>query len=126
MYLIDTNIFLEILLAQAKKVPCKQFLDAHRDSLSISDFSLHSIGVIAFRNNQEDVFEQFLQDILPQADIVTLSRAGYKKLARVKQQFGLDFDDAYQYQVAQEHALEIVTLDSDFKHVQHAIHVLFL
>lgn len=126
MYLVDTNIFLEILLAQAKKDRCKHFLDAHTDTLCISDFSLHSVGVIAFRGDQEDIFEQFLQDILPHIDVVALSRAGYLKLADVKQQFRLDFDDAYQYQVAQEYALEIVTLDSDFKRVQKVIPVNFL
>jgi predicted nucleic acid-binding protein len=126
MYLVDTNIFLEILLAQGKKDLCKNFLDAHGGVLSVSDFSLHSIGVIAFRGNQEDSFDRFLQDMLPHVDIVTLSRAGYRKLAYVKQHFRLDFDDAYQYQVAQEHALGIVTLDSDFKNVRHTIQVLFL
>jgi hypothetical protein len=49
MYLIDTNIFLEILLDQTKKAACKTFLDKHSGQLALSDFSLHSIGVIAFR-----------------------------------------------------------------------------
>ncbi|GAK48839.1 hypothetical protein U14_00050 [Candidatus Moduliflexus flocculans] len=31
MYLIDTNIFLEILLEQAKKDVCKAFLTQHAD-----------------------------------------------------------------------------------------------
>ncbi len=129
MYLVDTNIFLEILLAQIKKDACKHFLDTHSGSLSLSDFSLHSIGVIAFRKGQEDIFENFLQDTLPHVDIVTLSRTGYAQLAHVKHlkhHFRLDFDDAYQYQVAKEHALEIVTLDSDFKRVQHLLSILFL
>jgi predicted nucleic acid-binding protein len=82
--------------------------------------------VIAFRKKQESIFEQFLQDILPHVDIHTLSRTGYQQLAHVTHQFHLDFDDAYQYQVAKEHALEIVTLDSDFTRVQQVISVHFL
>jgi len=45
-YLLDTNIFLEILLGQDKKEVCKKFLETHIGEIFISDFSLHSIGVI--------------------------------------------------------------------------------
>ena len=48
MYLIDTNVFLEVLLAQEKKQICKDFLKVNIEKLNISDFSLHSIGVILF------------------------------------------------------------------------------
>jgi predicted nucleic acid-binding protein len=50
MYFIDTNVFLEILLAQDKKDICKDFLNSNVENLSISDFSLHSIGVILSKN----------------------------------------------------------------------------
>lgn len=43
MFLIDTNIFLEILLAQNKKEICKDFLNFNIGKLYITDFSLHSI-----------------------------------------------------------------------------------
>lgn len=33
MYLVDTNIFLEILLKQAKSQECKDFLDKNVDIL---------------------------------------------------------------------------------------------
>jgi predicted nucleic acid-binding protein len=56
MYLIDTNIFLEILLSQKQKDICKEFLVSNTEHIYISDFSLHSIGVILFRNNKETVF----------------------------------------------------------------------
>jgi len=49
MFLIDTNIFLEILLEQEKKEDCKKFLNDHIGNLHITDFSLHSIGVILFK-----------------------------------------------------------------------------
>jgi len=49
MYLIDTNIFLEILLKQDKSEACKTFLDKNTDAINISDFTFHSIGVILFR-----------------------------------------------------------------------------
>ena len=45
-YLLDTNIFLEILLNQDKKEKAKMFIFDNIERLFISDFSLHSIGVI--------------------------------------------------------------------------------
>ena len=61
MYLVDTNIFLEILLAQHRKEDCKRFLDTHIEEIAISDFSLHSIGVILFRNHEGGTFLKFVQ-----------------------------------------------------------------
>jgi len=46
MFLADTNIFLEILLRQEKIKKCRKFLDENFGSLHISDFSLHSVGII--------------------------------------------------------------------------------
>jgi predicted nucleic acid-binding protein len=41
MYLVDTNIFLEILLAQDRNVDCKEFLQTHSAEIALSDFTLH-------------------------------------------------------------------------------------
>ena len=49
MYLIDTNIFLEILLKQDKSDLCKAILNKNIAELNISDFTLHSIGIILFK-----------------------------------------------------------------------------
>ena len=99
MYLIDTNIFLEILLKQEKSKDCKSFLDKNIGKLSISDFSLHSIGVILFRNNNENIFTKFISDILPKLNLLTLPKTGYKELVNIKKKNKLDFDDSYQYSI---------------------------
>ncbi len=45
-YLVDTNIFLELMLEQKEKNTVKQLLNQLDESkLFISDFSFHSIGV---------------------------------------------------------------------------------
>jgi uncharacterized protein len=126
MYLIDTNIFLEILLSQEQSKKCKKELSEKIDTLHISDFSLHSIGVILFRYNNELIFNKFIADVLPIVDILTLSKKGYEKIAEVKQNFGLDFDDAYQYMIASENGLTIVTMDKDFKSIANHINIKFL
>lgn len=63
MYLVDTNIFLEIFLGQDKKDECKAFLKENIGKFSISDFSLHSIGIILFRNDMNSSFTDFIRDI---------------------------------------------------------------
>ena len=49
MYLIDTNIFLEVLLSQERMDICKKILDSNIGNKYLSDFSLHSIGAILFK-----------------------------------------------------------------------------
>lgn len=126
MYLIDTNIFLEVLLNQEKEETCKDFLDANIGNLSISDFSLHSIGVILFKNNKEIIFQEFANDVIPKIEITTLQEEAYKDLADVKSKSGLDFDDAYQFALAKERDLKIVTMDKDFQKVKDKINIMFL
>jgi len=125
MYLIDTNVFLEVLLTQEKRENCKKFLDDNIGNLHISDFSLHSIGVILFRNKKEDVFQKFVSDIFPNVEIVALSKWSYDSLVEIKKKSGLDFDDAYQYKIAKEHDLKVVTMDTDFEDITD-IDVIFL
>ena len=126
MYLIDTNVFLEILLAQEKSVVCKRFLDANISNSFITDFSLHSIGVILFRNAKESVFQKFVDDVISNIEVVRLQKELYGELTRIRKILGLDFDDAYQYKVAIEHGLEIATMDKDFDKVKKKVKVRFL
>ena len=44
----------------------------------------------------------------------------------IKDKWGLDFDDAYQFAVARKFGLRIITQDADFKRVQADIKVLFV
>jgi hypothetical protein len=64
-YLLDTNIWLERLLAQAQAQTVGQLLDTiPTTQLRMSDFSLHSIGVILGRLGANAIFSQFVQDVL--------------------------------------------------------------
>jgi uncharacterized protein len=126
MYLIDTNVFLEVLLTQERREICKRFLDENGGNLFISDFSLHSIGVILFRNKREDIFQKFVHDAIPNVEIITLSKESYEDLAEIRRKKGLDFDDAYQYKIAKENDLEIATMDKDFERVKSEVNITFL
>ena len=92
MYLVDTNIFLEILLQQDKSEKCKTFLNDNLGLLNISDFSLHSIGVILFRQNQESAFQRFIADTLPNINLINLPKPLYDELIITRQSQNLDFD----------------------------------
>ncbi len=118
MYLLDTNIFLEILLNQEKSTTCKNFLLSANGKIYISDFSLHSIGVILFRYKRVDAFISFIEDVLSQVHILNLPSSEYLMLTSSADSLNLDFDDLYQYQIAKYFNLNIVTMDQDFKKVK--------
>ena len=114
MFLVDTNIFLEILLRQEKISDCRKFLEEHNDKIYISDFTLHSIGVILYRYNKKEIFNDFLQDVLPSVKLLSLPSEAYKIFYETTDNMNLDFDEFYQYRLAKYFGLEIITLDSDF------------
>lgn len=117
MFLIDTNIFLEILLDQDKKEICKDFLKNHIENLHLSDFSLHSIGVILLREKQAPTFQIFLNQFLSDITLLALPKYHYDQIPINSQKFLLDFDDAYQYTLAKFYGFSIVTLDKHFKKI---------
>lgn len=86
IYLIDTNIFLEILLRQSKKEICKTFLQQNVGKFYISDFSFHSIGVILLRYGKSNVFAEFVRDVLPAAEIISLPTSLYSNLIDINQE----------------------------------------
>jgi predicted nucleic acid-binding protein len=125
-YLVDTNIFLEILLGQAGRKKCEAFLLGEKGAAWISDFTLHSIGVLLFRQKRPEIFDRFAKDTLPQFTILSLSDTGYLQLAGANVQHNLDFDDAYQFSVARENKLAIATQDKDFQRVRNVVSIRLL
>lgn len=117
MYLLDTNVWLERLLSQEHAEDVIQFLA--RTPLSdvrLTDFALHSIGLILTRQRRPRAFVEFVQDILVEGEAELVRLRADQLLAVIKAQAdsGLDFDDAYQYVAAEAHGLTLVSLDGDF------------
>ena len=117
MYLIDTNIFLEILLNDSNRNKCEKFLNDNISLLFISDFSLHSIGIILFKKNKPGLYQKFIQDIISHITIVTLDLSNFECLWNGRITYNFDFDDAFQYCVAKHQGLTLITQDEDFKNV---------
>ncbi|HAG09464.1 MAG TPA: VapC toxin family PIN domain ribonuclease, partial [Desulfotomaculum sp.] len=89
MFLVDTNVFLEILLRQDGKESCKKFLDNNIGNLNITDFSLHSIGVILFKYGKEDIFQKFIEDALPTTRLLSLPMELYREVVTVRKSLNL-------------------------------------
>ncbi len=89
MFLVDTNIFLEILLKQDKKEDCKKFLNNNIEDLHVTDFSLHSIGVILFRYDKEDIFQKFVEDFMLDTELLSLPMELYNEVVTVRKSLKL-------------------------------------
>lgn len=117
MFLVDTNIWLELLLKQEKANEVDVFLsNSNPTDLYISDFTIFSIGIILTKFNEIEVLRDFLQKVVIYSGIVKVGLDENEILkATTDDEFKvLDFDDAYQYFTAQKYELKIVSFDKDF------------
>ncbi|MDQ3255576.1 MAG: type II toxin-antitoxin system VapC family toxin [Acidobacteriota bacterium] len=117
MYPVDTNIWLERLLAQAKSDEVRDFL--HRvpaSELFITDFAFHSICVVLTRLRKEAALLKFVEDVFIDGAVtlVFVPPEETGSLIDAMSKFNLDFDDAYQYVAAEKQGLVIVSFDADF------------
>lgn len=117
MYLVDTNIWLELLLEQDRWQEVKSFFEkVNPDDIHITEFAVYSIGIILSRYEKIDVFRDFITDLVhdSQVNIIRLQGEDYFKIIEAMEEYSLDFDDAYQYAAARKMNLEIVSFDTDF------------
>lgn len=116
-FLLDTNVWLELLLNQENADQVRQFLQAHDSwDFAMTEFSLYSIAVILTRLKKDQALLDFLADTLQDSDVhvIRLDTSGLRNALEIRGQFGLDFDDAYQYTAAERNGLILVSFDSDF------------
>ena len=117
MYLLDTNILLELLLNQKKADEVEQLLlETPPEMLCISEFSLDSIGVALVRRVMHDIFLKAVDDMFLMGGIrlLRLEPEDMQKVIQSSRRFKLDYDDAYQYVLAEKYNLILVSFDRDF------------
>jgi len=117
VYLVDTNIWLERLLEQARSAEVGNLLERiPGDKLYLTDFTLHSIGIILTRFDQSTTFNEFVEDVLidGSAHLIGLQPEDMSRVSEIAKTYKLDFDDAYQYVNADKLGLTLVSFDSDF------------
>ncbi len=117
MFLVDTNIWLELLLKQEKADEVRIFFEnVEANQLAITEFSLYSLGIILTNLKKDNIFKEFLEDTLENSGVakIRLETHHLKKILDVRKKYGLDFDDSYQYVSAEEYGYTIVSFDKDF------------
>lgn len=105
MYLVDTNIFLEVLLSGGRKEECKIFLSLLRNGEKIgviTDFSIHSILVIMEGFNRRRELKLFLTSLLDYKGLRIYNTTLMDELSAIdlSYELNLDMDDSIQYHVA--------------------------
>ena len=116
-YLLDSNVWLELLFEQEHAEDVRRFLETvPMAQIAISEFSVYSIGIALARNGLEKAFVQFVSDTLEGTalDRLRLDTKDLKGIMNVRKRFRLDFDDAYQYVAAEKYDLTLVSFDADF------------
>lgn len=118
--LIDTNIFLEVIYNQKRAVVAKALLASGNHQLFISDFALHSIGVSMVRHGRAARWPDFIGEMIlsGHVEVLPLPLDALADVVETAQRLNLDFDDAYQYVVAEYNDLTIVSFDHDFDHTK--------
>ena len=117
MFLLDTNIWLELMLNQERADEVRRFMQAVPFSeTAVTEFSIYSIGLTLSRLKSDALFIKFVSDIIEdtQTTRVRLDSDGLKRIVAARGAFRLDFDDAYQYVAAEKHDLTLVSFDTDF------------
>src|SRR3989337_1881187 len=105
MYLVDTNIFLEILLARPRKEECKNLLSQLRDGKKtalVTDFTVHSIIVTMDSLGKLAELRTFLTSLTAYKGLhIHHTRITAElKATETAIQNRLDMDDAIQYTIA--------------------------
>lgn len=122
MYLIDTNIFLEILLAQEKKDECIALLkEIENDHISaaVTKFSIHSIEVIMGNFRMTDELRIFLESLSELKSLHIYTTNISDEINAIDEtEMGLDFDDALQVSAARALNAEIISFDKHFNNLE--------
>lgn len=120
--LIDTNIFLEVFLNQARANDCSDFLGkVERGELRgfVTDFTIHGLAVLLERLGKRDFLSQVFTSLsaFKGLSLLQASLTEQSEIATLATQIGLDFDDAYQAYFARQMNMPVVSYDRHFDRV---------
>jgi predicted nucleic acid-binding protein len=124
MYLVDTNIFLEVLLSQKRKDECESFLTQVKNGKKIgivTDFTIHSIIVIMGSLNRLNELKTFLTSLTAYKGLKIYSATLTDEVnaAEIALNQQLDMDDSIQYSIAIALNVEaIISFDKHFDNLK--------
>jgi len=120
MLLIDTNVFLELILGQERADECERFLNkVSKGELEavISKFTVHAIEALLNDPNLILIFLRNIQNSLG-LNVYETSLEDEIATSMFMDKIKLDFDDALQYYIAKKLGAEaIVSYDKHFDRV---------
>lgn len=120
MFLIDTNIFLEVMLGRAKRKACIEFLNAVKtggEKAAVTDFTIYSIMIILDARGKLRELDRFLRSLSAYKGLTLYATSLEDKLEAVELAVSgeFDMDDAVQYASARSlGAKAIISLDRHF------------
>jgi len=120
MFLVDTNVFLEVLLSRPKKDECEKLLNHLKEGKKsgvITDFSIHSILVIMEGLGKRRELKIFLRSLLAYTglSVYTTTLMDELNAVEISYEANLDLDDALQYGAALTLKVDgIISFDKHF------------
>ena len=120
MYLIDTNIFLEVMLSGPKREACKHFLNllkTGKETGIVTESSIYSTMVIMAGFTKKKELKTFLSSLSAYKglSIYTATLSDKVKAVDVSLKNNLDIDDSIQYSAALTLDVQgIVSFDKHF------------
>ena len=117
MLLIDTNVFLELMLGQERADECEKFLNkVSKGEIEgvITKFTVHAVEALL---NHPDLILAFLRNVQNSLGLIVYETSLEDEMAvsMLMDKVKLDFDDALQYYVAKKLGVDaIVSYDKRF------------
>lgn len=96
---------------------CEAFLRLSRpeNTIAMTEFSLYAIGFILQQRGHLELWEPFIRECqISSFLLVTTTFGDEREIVCVMDRFGLDLDDAHQYEAAKRLGAELVSFDRDF------------
>jgi hypothetical protein len=126
MFLVDTSVFLEILLAGPRAPIAKTFLEANAGLLYVSDLTLLTLSRFLLVKMSGDAYKSFMEDVTGAFKIAALRPALIVELASFDSKHKLGHMIAYNLRLAMERGFCIVTLERSYDSVGAEIEVKYL
>jgi predicted nucleic acid-binding protein len=116
MYLVDANVFLELLYKRDRWRECCDYLNKVKAGIIKSyvlHFTLHGISAIL---GDPKLVSRFLSEITTWRGLTVIDLSIDEEIvaSELANSVGLDFDDGLQYYYAKKTGLQIVSFDRDF------------
>ena len=117
MILLDTNIFLELLLDQRRAAECEELLELISKGeieATVTHFAVHAVEAALVTGEKLEAFLRNLDHCVG-LYVYDTNLSDEMAIALMTKRIGLDFDDTLQYYVAKKVGVEaIVSFDEHF------------